>query len=129
MPFIADTHSFIWYLTDDAKLGKKAKDILEKAEKGDAIIVVPTIVLAESYFIASKHRTGVRFAEVVDKVKVGMNFTTYPLDIAVIERIQKLDKLADLHDKIIVATAQLLNGSLITKDKAIKESKYVDVVW
>ena len=46
MIFVADTHSFLWYLSEDSRLGKKAKSIFELAEKGEATIAVPTIVLA-----------------------------------------------------------------------------------
>jgi len=37
--------------------------------------------------------------------------------------------LKELHDRIIVATAKLLNAKLITKDKEIRESRIVEVVW
>ena len=60
---------------------------------------------------------------------MGWNFTSTPLDLGVIKQIQQLDKVKELHDKIIVATAQLLGAKLITKDKEIKDSKYVEVVW
>ncbi|RLI85755.1 MAG: type II toxin-antitoxin system VapC family toxin, partial [Candidatus Altiarchaeales archaeon] len=33
------------------------------------------------------------------------------------------------HDRVIVATAKLLNAKLITKDEEIKESGLVEVVW
>ena len=34
-----------------------------------------------------------------------------------------------MHDKIITATARILNAELITKDKEIKNSGYVKTVW
>lgn len=39
------------------------------------------------------------------------------------------DEITDIHDQIIIATTKLLNAKLITKDKQIKESKLVEVVW
>ena len=38
-------------------------------------------------------------------------------------------KLPDPHDRIIVATAKLLNATLITKDEKIKNSKIVKTIW
>jgi len=37
--------------------------------------------------------------------------------------------LRELHDRIIIATARTLNAQLITKDRVIRESGMVDVVW
>lgn len=38
-------------------------------------------------------------------------------------------RVGELHDRIIVATAKLLNAKLITKDKEIKSAGIVTVVW
>jgi PIN domain nuclease of toxin-antitoxin system len=38
-------------------------------------------------------------------------------------------KLADPHERIIVATAKLLNARLITKDEKIRNSKIVETIW
>lgn len=34
-----------------------------------------------------------------------------------------------MHDKIIIATAKILNAKLITKDEKIIESGYVETIW
>jgi predicted nucleic acid-binding protein len=46
--FVTDTHALLWYLTEDKQLGKKALKIFEKADKGEAEIIIPTTVLAEA---------------------------------------------------------------------------------
>jgi PIN domain nuclease of toxin-antitoxin system len=38
-------------------------------------------------------------------------------------------ELKELHDRIIVATAKILNAKLITKDRRIRESEIVETVW
>jgi len=38
-------------------------------------------------------------------------------------------KLKEMHDRIIVATAKLLNAVLITKDEEIIKSKIVKTIW
>ena len=52
----------------------------------------------------------------------------YPLNGSVVFECSKI-KLKEPHDRIIVATAKLLNARLITKDKLIKKSGYVKTVW
>jgi predicted nucleic acid-binding protein len=49
--FVVDTHALLWHLTEDDKLGRKAKEVLDDADRGERTIIVPTMVLAESLFI------------------------------------------------------------------------------
>ena len=128
MVFVTDTHPFLWFLTEDKRLGEEAKKVYEKAEKGDAVIVVPTIVLAESNYISVKKNFKLQFDELLDMVENSINFPPYPLDIETIRMTTKLDKLNEIHDKIIVATAQRINASLITKDEEIIKSGYVKTI-
>jgi len=41
----------------DKRIGKNAKKIFDMAERGDAIVVIPTIVLAECFYIDSSKNT------------------------------------------------------------------------
>jgi len=129
MFFIADTHSFLWYLSEDPRIGKKAKSKFELAEKGDATIGVPTIVLAESLHILEKKKYILKFKDIVSRLEIGWNFIPVPLDLNIIKKIEALKKLDDLHDRIIVASAILMGAELISKDENIKKSRYVKVVW
>jgi len=47
MLHVADTHALIWFLTRDNKLGSNAKEIFQKTEEGETIIVVSVISLLE----------------------------------------------------------------------------------
>lgn len=129
MIFVTDTHSFLWYLSQDPRLGRKAELKFDLAEKGEATIVVPTIVLAESLYILEKKKYALRFGDIVERLEMGWNFMAVPLDLKIIKKVDSLKKLDDLHDRIIVASCLLLGGELITKDEKIKKSRYVKVVW
>lgn len=48
-----------------------------------------------------------------------MNFLAYPFDIETVRGIARLMKLREIHDRIIVATAQCVNASIVTKDEEI----------
>jgi len=43
MFYVTDTHSLIWFLTNDSRLGKKAKEIFERTDLGKNVIIIPTI--------------------------------------------------------------------------------------
>jgi PIN domain nuclease of toxin-antitoxin system len=66
---------------------------------------------------------------VLSRLETGWNYTAYPLDMAVVLQLPRLNNLRELHDRIIVATAKALAATLITRDEAIRESGYVTVVW
>lgn len=127
--YVTDTHTIIWYLTNDIKLGKNAKEILDKAEKGQEIIIVPTIVLVEISYICERKGVSIKFKEILDKISKSINYIPHSLDLNVVFKINDLVKLHDIHDRIIVATAQLFNAKILTKDSKIKDTDYAEVVW
>ena len=129
MLYVTDTHPFLWYLSEDKRLTKTAKSVFDEAEDGNVIIVIPTIVLAESLHILEKERVAVKFKDIVRKIEIGWNYTTIPLDMRIVKRIEEFTKLPELHDKIIAASADILKAELITKDDEIKKSGYVKTVW
>lgn len=129
MAYVTDTHPFLWHLSEDKRLGTAAKEVFKSAEKGDAIIIVPVIVLAESFYIAEKKDFKLEFSQIIKRVENSLNFPPFPLDIEIIKGISDLEDLPDLHDKIIVATAKMTKSILITKDKRIRDCGYVETIW
>jgi|SRR3989344_865823 len=128
MAYVTDTHPFLWYLAEDKRLSKKAEAVFDKADNGEDIVAIPIIVLAEALRVLEKERLSIKFKDIIHRIENGSNYTLIPLDLAIIKRIEELKNL-ELHDKIIVASANFINAKLITKDKSIIESGYVDVVW
>jgi predicted nuclease of predicted toxin-antitoxin system len=43
--------------------------------------------------------------------------------------LKDVPNIYELHDKIIVATAKLLDAKVITKDVDIQNSKLVETIW
>ncbi len=64
MRYVVDTHAFLWYLVDSPKLSKKARAIFERADQGNATLIVPAIVLLESIDVLDKKK--VVFESVID---------------------------------------------------------------
>ena len=129
MYHVTDTHSLIWYLTEDNKLGKKAFSIFDKADRGEAIIIVPTIVLSEMIYICEKKRAGLEVKDVIHKIKNSLNYIPYNLDIETLEKLITIKNIPEMHDRIITAIALLTGSVLITKDKEIIKSKTVETIW
>jgi predicted nucleic acid-binding protein len=129
MIYVTDTHPFVWYLTEDDRLGKNAKEIFERAEEGIDVIAVPTIVLAECLYLLEKDGMTVKFKDIIEKVEIGWNYTVLPFDMTIMKSIISMKGLKELHDKIITASAKILNAKLITKDAEIKKCGYVETIW
>lgn len=130
MIYVTDTHSFLWYLSEDPRLSKNAKLIFDGAESGQNVILVPTIVLAESLHIIEDQKFPlILFKDVIRKVDSGLNYAELPLDMNVIKKLEEFNKLTEMHDRIIAASASVINTELITKDRIIKDTGYIRTVW
>ena len=128
MNFVTDTHSLVWYFTDDDRLSKKALKSFENTVK-EGQIIVPTVVLAEIMFIARKGRIGIGFAETIARINAMDNFDIAPLDIEVLKIADTIEYPLEMHDKLIVATALCYDCGLITRDDQIMKSKAVTTIW
>ena len=128
MNYVTDTHSLVWYFTDDQHLSKKALKSFESTVK-EGQIIVPTVVLAEILFIAKKGRTSLSFTATVNKIGALANFEIAPLDLDVLKIAESIDASLEMHDKLIVATAIRYDACLITRDEQITKSKAVKTIW
>ena len=77
--YVADTHSLIWYFTEDERLSKRALDAFEETiNKG--VIIIPAVVLTEIMFISKKISAVVSFDFLLEKIEEYENFIVAPLD-------------------------------------------------
>jgi PIN domain nuclease of toxin-antitoxin system len=129
MNFIADTHALLWWFTNSPKLSLKVLDIFAGCERGENIIFVPSIVIAEALSIFDKKRVSFNFRNLFKKLHESENFILIALDYPILQKMIDLNDLPELHDKIIVATAKHLNFPLITKDQILQKLSYIKVVW
>ena len=127
--FIVDTHALLWHLTEDDKLGGKAKEVLDRADRGEVTIIISTIVLMEALFILEKKKLDLKFREILSRIKKSLNYVVYPLHLQTVLKCQELKEISDIHDRIIVATAKILGAKVLTKDEEIVKSGKVEVVW
>jgi predicted nucleic acid-binding protein len=127
--YVADAHALGWYFTDDSRLGQQAAQIFERSERGECLILIPTVVLAELFHISRKKRIALDFAELLRKVEEKGNFVIAELDLAIIKKLPDTSPLTELHDQLIVATALLYKAQVLTKDGAIRDSGLTGTVW
>jgi PIN domain nuclease of toxin-antitoxin system len=128
MDYVADTHSLVWYFTDDSRLGEKALRAFEQTTQ-EGIVIIPSIVLAEIIFISKKGRITLTFEETLERIDEYENFDIAELDVNILKVVDKIEADLEMHDKLIVATSLFFQTELITKDKRIKEAGIVTTIW
>jgi len=129
MNFVADTHALLWWFTDSPKLGKKAAAIFEECEKGENVVFIPSIVIAEALSIFDKKRVSFDFKKLLKRINDSERFVIVSLDYPVLQKMIELTDIPELHDKIIVSTAKYLNLPIITKDSILQDLSHVKTVW
>ena len=129
MNFVTDTHALIWWFTDSPRISLKASKIFEKCEKGENIIFIPTIVIAESLSIFEKKRISFNFKNLFKKIDTSENFVLIALDYPILKKMVTLREIPELHDKIIVSTAKYLDLPIITKDKILRKLSSIKTIW
>jgi PIN domain nuclease of toxin-antitoxin system len=63
------------------------------------------------------------------KLEAGDNYQFVPLDLATLKAANDIQAELEMHDRLIVATAQLFSAPILTKDKQITDSGLISVVW
>ena len=123
MPVMLDTCTWLWYVTEDEKLSKKASKTIKKNQKDESLIV-SIISCWEIAKLVEKGKLKLAFP-----VSDWINSATRAKGIVLQELtpeicIQSTELPGDFHgdpaDQIIIATARLLRVPLITPDKKIK---------
>lgn len=129
MNFVTDTHALLWWFIDSPKISPKASEIFQKCEKGESIIFIPSIVIAEGLSIFEKKRVSFDFRKLFRTINESENFLLIPLDYPILQKMLDLRDILELHDKIIVSTARYLNSPIVTKDKALQNLPHVKTIW
>ena len=121
-PLLLDTHTLVWSMTDNPKLGSTAQEAIRLAyrEKRARISAITPWELA---LLASKNRLnlGKDVLEWIREALAVPSVTLVPLEpeIAVASTRLPFDMHPDPTDRILVATARHLGATLVTADQAL----------
>jgi predicted nucleic acid-binding protein len=127
--YIADTNALIWYLTGSTRLGERAKEVFTAAERGETLIYIPAIAIAELYYADKKWRFFNNFESVYHNLKNASFFRLLPMIPEEILEFDNLNAIPEMHDRLIAGVAKRLDAPLLTNDRLIEQSKLVRIVW
>ena len=129
---VTDAHALVWYaLGPTRRLGRQARAMFARAERGDAAIYVPALVLVE---IAEAFRRGVitadgAFAQWVRRLFAGGRFIAADLTTEIVLDAEGLYMIRERGDRLIAATAVHLDCPVITQDAAMARVPHLRTIW
>ena len=129
---VLDTHTLIWWVTNDAALSKKAKTAIERERAGGEIIV--SAISAWEIAMLVKRET-IAFSMDVENCLAtvqqipGVRFAPVDVDVS-LKSVQLPGEFhKDPADRLIVATARKFAAPLVTKDLKIRAYAHVKTIW
>jgi predicted nucleic acid-binding protein len=126
---VSDTHALYYYLTAGPRLGENARAALLAADQGQAIVYIPSIVIAELYYLNIKLGQPLDFAQELHKLAAAGQFWFVDFKATDVLRFDALSAIPEMHDRIVVGVAHALGLPLLTRDQAILNSGVVQTIW
>jgi PIN domain nuclease of toxin-antitoxin system len=127
---LLDTHVLIRWLTDDRKLSRTQRHVLEAAVNRGEPVALSAITLLEIAILASGQTPllKVPLEEFFQELNSNPVFRVLPLTYEVALEVASLAALRDPADRAIAATARVHRLRLVTSDLRIVESGLVPVI-
>ncbi len=130
MPYVTDTHSLVWHLTNDPELSSQAQRAFQQADSNEDYIVIPCIVLFEIVYLTEKRKLPISFENLLNLLHRARNYRIEPLCLPIIEKSRTLrrNQVRDPWDRLIAATAIHLGLPLISRDRSLRNLG-LDTIW
>ena len=125
MKYLLDTHAILWYAQGNGELSQNARSLMESETCFYSI--------ASLWEIAIKQKLGkldmALAVTELDEFCKNAGFQQLPINASHIEKTKTLDFIhRDPFDRLLIATAQLENITIITKDTIIPKYE-VETTW
>lgn len=128
MSVLLDTHAALWLVQGDTRLSRTALSRIEGLERDE--ICISDLLLFELGLLISKGR--VTIDEPLDRFleDFSAHFHVLPVDARVSSLAVELSlPQVDPFDRVFVATAVRHKLPLVTRDREIRDSALVEVIW
>ncbi len=132
MPTLLDTHAWVWWVTEDRRLSRPARRVIEKDQANDAL----SLSLISIWEVAKKVEKG---QLVLDRpvddwfdlatVRPGLHLAELTRPILAESCRLPPPFHGDPADQIIVATARDRDAVIVTKDRQIRRYAHVRSAW
>ena len=132
MPTLLDTHAWLWWVTEDRRLSKRAGSAIATGLRADALWVSFISVWELAKKVEKQQLVLDRpIDEWLDlaTMREGLHMAELTRPVLVESCRLPGDFHGDPADQMIVATARHNGAVLVTKDRAIRDYEHVRSVW
>jgi PIN domain nuclease of toxin-antitoxin system len=129
---VTDTHALIWAIDGKGKrLGRQARRLFDRADDGKCAIYIPTLALAELGEAWHSNRVvlDLPLEEWARAAFASGKYHEAQLTAEIVYAAQRLYSIPELGDRLIAATAIVLDLPLITRDPEIQRAAGVECIW
>lgn len=132
MKYLLDTHTWIWWHMNPAKLSKTVIQLISKTDRYDELLL-SAISPWEFSKLLEKKKIGIS-CNPDDWLKTALNMPKFRLvalspSIAYRSTVLPQPFHSDPGDQVIVATAREENAIILTKDRRIQNYNHVKSLW
>lgn len=129
---LLDTHTFVWWVSSPQKLSKAARQKIDIAASQSAIYI-SSISIWEIVLLASRGRLefSIDIEDWINRCESLPFLNFVPVDNHVAIKANRLPEPfhQDPADRMILATALILNATLVTRDDKILSYPHVESFW
>ncbi len=126
--FVTDTQAIIKFINGQKVISSKITTIFQDTDRGNNIIIIPSIVLFEIGYLHEKSRIPVSIQDMENIINTSVNYIEEKLSLNIIKSAFEIKDIPELHDRLISGTARYLDIPLLTNDPVILQSKFVKTV-
>ena len=127
--YVADTHALWWYLGSSDRISPAADAVFRLVETGNALLIIPAIVVAELYFLSVKLGSPFPPIDLYEALDGVEGVVISPLDRQQLTALQDVLDVPEMHDRLIAAEAFVLDAPIITRDQVFAGSQHVRTIW
>jgi PIN domain nuclease of toxin-antitoxin system len=123
LKLLLDTHVVLWWVQDDRRLGREARDAIARAD-------FVWVSAASGWEVATKvSKRQLRVTEPLLVTVAADGFTELPFALRHAEELQRLPPHhRDPFDRILVAQARVEGATIVTHDRAL-EAYGTPIIW
>jgi PIN domain nuclease of toxin-antitoxin system len=129
---VADTHTALWHLFDDARLSATAEAFISEAAKARHKVAISSISLAEIVYLVEKNRLPTAAYEELTLALPDPEhvFTEAAFTAAIVQSMRQVSRVEvpDMPDRMIAATAAYFDVPVLSRDRRILASS-LKAVW
>lgn len=132
MPTLLDTHAWVWWVTKDRRLSKRASRAIDTATGGDGLLLSAISLWEVAKKVDKKQLVLDRpIRDWLDQATGVSGLAVAELTPAIL--VDSCDLPQPFHgdpaDQMIVATARHHHATLVTKDRNLQRYSHVQTLW